>query len=82
VVVGWVFFIMKDGAQAARRVAEGTRMFTLTESLGGVKSLIEVSAVMTQVSTPGSLLEIGSGLVRRSVGLEHINYSLDDVKAP
>ncbi len=77
---GMVSFIMKDGAQAARRVAEGTRIFTLAESLGGVESLIEVPAVMTHASTAGSPLEIDPGLVRLSVGLEHIDDLREDLE--
>jgi cystathionine gamma-synthase len=70
---GMVSFILKDGEQAARRVAERTEVFTLAESLGGVESLIEVPAVMTHVSVAGSPLEVDPGLVRLSVGLEHID---------
>jgi cystathionine gamma-synthase len=77
---GMVSFITKDGAQAARRAAEGTRIFTLAESLGGVESLIEVPAVMTHASTAGSPLEIDPGLVRLSVGLEHIDDLREDLE--
>jgi cystathionine gamma-synthase len=77
---GIVSFIMKDGAQAARRVAERTRIFTLAESLGGVESLIEIPAVMTHASTSGSPLEIDPGLVRLSVGLEHIDDLREDLE--
>lgn len=68
---GMISFVMKNGASAARRVAEQTELFTLAESLGGVESLIEVPALMTHASTTGSPLEIDPGLVRLSVGLEH-----------
>ena len=74
---GMISFIMQDGSAAARRVAEQTKLFTLAESLGGVESLIEVPAVMTHASTAGSPLEVDPGLVRLSVGLEHI----DDLRA-
>jgi cystathionine beta-lyase/cystathionine gamma-synthase len=68
---GMISFVMKNGASAARRVAEQTELFTLAESLGSVESLIEVPALMTHASTTGSPLEIDPGLVRLSVGLEH-----------
>jgi len=58
-------------------VAENTRLFTLAESLGGVESLIEVPAVMTHASTANSPLAIDPGLVRLSVGIEHV----DDLRA-
>jgi cystathionine beta-lyase/cystathionine gamma-synthase len=51
---GMVSFILKGGAEAARQVAEGTKIFALAESLGGVESLIEVPALMTHASTSGS----------------------------
>lgn len=68
---GMVSFIHKGGADAARRLVEQTRIFTLAESLGGVESLIEVPAAMTHASTANSPLAIDPGLVRLSVGLEH-----------
>ncbi len=77
---GMVSFILKDGEQAARRVAERTTIFTLAESLGGVESLIEVPAVMTHASVAGSPLEVDPGLVRLSVGLEHIDDLLEDLE--
>jgi cystathionine gamma-synthase len=51
-------------------VAEGTRLFTLAESLGGVESLIEVPAFMTHASVAGSPLEVPAALVRLSCGIE------------
>lgn len=74
---GMVSFIMEGGEKPARQVAEKTRLFTLAESLGGVESLIEVPAEMTHASVAGSPLEVDPGLVRLSVGLEHI----DDLRA-
>ena len=47
---GMISFVMKDGRDAAVRVAESTKIFTLAESLGGVESLIEVPAAMTHLS--------------------------------
>jgi cystathionine beta-lyase/cystathionine gamma-synthase len=54
----------------ARAFAEGTRLFTLAESLGGVESLVELPAVMTHASVAGSALEVSPALVRLSVGIE------------
>lgn len=69
---GMVSFSMRGGEKEARQLAESTNIFTLAESLGGVESLIEVPAGMTHTSVAGSPLEIDPGLVRLSVGLEHI----------
>ena len=77
---GMISFVMKDGRDAAVRVAESTKIFTLAESLGGVESLIEVPAAMTHLSTQGSKLEIDPGLVRLSVGIENVEDLLADLE--
>jgi len=77
---GMVSFIHKEGAEAARRFAERTRLFTLAESLGGVESLVEVPAAMTHASTAGSPLAVDPGLIRLSVGLENIEDLLEDLE--
>ncbi|HJW90689.1 MAG TPA: PLP-dependent transferase, partial [Anaerolineales bacterium] len=74
---GMISFVVKGGAQGARRVAEATHIFTLAESLGGVESLIEIPAAMTHMSTADSPMAVDAGLVRLSVGLEHV----DDLRA-
>ena len=76
---GMVSVLLVGGEEHARRLVEGTRIFTLAESLGGVESLIEVPALMTHVSTSGSLLEVPSNLVRLSVGIEDGDDLLDDL---
>jgi cystathionine gamma-synthase len=76
---GMVSIILKGGAEAARKMVEATRVFTLAESLGGVESLIEVPAAMTHASVAGSPLEVPAGLVRLSVGIENINDLLADL---
>jgi cystathionine gamma-synthase len=60
----------RSGEQRAVAVAEGMRLFTLAESLGGVESLVEVPAAMTHASVAGSQLEVSPALVRMSVGIE------------
>src|SRR5512135_514449 len=76
---GMVSFVMKGGREAAVRVAEATRVFTLAESLGGVESLIEVPAAMTHLSTAGSPIEVDPELFRLSVGIENIDDLLGDL---
>lgn len=75
-----VSFVLKGGAEQARRVAESTRLFALAESLGGVESLIEVPAAMTHASTANSPLAVDPGLVRLSVGIENVEDLLADLK--
>ena len=77
---GMISFIMKDGREAAVKVAESTKLFTLAESLGGVESLIEVPAAMTHLSTQGSTLEVDPGLVRLSVGIENVDDLIVDLE--
>ena len=55
---------------AANRVIEATKVFTLAESLGAVESLIEHPGVMTHASAAGSPLEVPDDLIRLSVGIE------------
>ena len=77
---GMVSFRMKDGEDAAVRVCESTRLFTLAESLGGVESLVEHPARMTHASTAGSPLEVPADLVRLSVGIEDADDLLADLE--
>ena len=72
---GMVSFVpaARGGRSARARavaICEGTKIFTLAESLGGVESLIELPAVMTHLSVAGSRLEVPEALVRLSVGIE------------
>ncbi len=69
----------RTSAERAVAIAEGTRLFTLAESLGGVESLIEVPAAMTHMSVAGSPLEVDPALVRLSVGIEGIDDLIDDL---
>jgi cystathionine gamma-synthase len=77
---GMLSLVMQGGEAAARRLAERTRLFALAESLGGVESLIEVPAAMTHASTAQSPLAVDPGLVRLSVGLEHVDDLLADLQ--
>jgi len=66
----------------ARRFLEHCEIFTLAESLGGVESLIEHPAIMTHATIPPeqrALLGIGDGLIRLSVGIEHIDDQRADL---
>ena len=69
-----------DGPQRAIAVAEGTRLFTLAESLGGVESLIEVPAAMTHMSVSETALAVDPALVRLSVGIEGVDDLIADLR--
>jgi cystathionine gamma-synthase len=77
---GMISFILKGGREAAVRVVEATKIFTLAESLGGVESLIEVPAAMTHLSVAGSQLDVDPALVRLSVGIENKDDLIEDIK--
>ena len=77
---GMVSFELKGGEAAARKVVESTRIFSLAESLGGVESLIELPAAMTHLSTAQSPIAVNPGLVRLSVGVEHIDDLIADLE--
>lgn len=67
----------------AKRLAEGTSLFRLAESLGGVESMIGVPAVMTHASVPEqdrSRMGIANGLVRFSAGIEDARDLVDDLE--
>jgi cystathionine gamma-lyase len=67
----------------ARRFLERCEVFTLAESLGGVESLIEHPALMTHATIPPAqraLLGISDGLIRLSVGVEHVDDLRDDLR--
>jgi cystathionine gamma-synthase len=69
----------RSSEERARRFAEGTRLFALGESLGGVESLVEIPALMTHGSVANSPLEVSRALVRLSVGIEHADDLAADV---
>jgi cystathionine gamma-synthase len=77
---GMVSFILVGGENAALKVARSTSLFVLAESLGAVESLIEHPHRMTHASATGSPLEVDSGLLRLSVGIETIDDLLDDLQ--
>ena len=60
-------------------MVESTRIFALAESLGGVESLIELPAAMTHLSTAESPIAVDPGLVRLSVGVEHVDDLIADL---
>lgn len=74
---GMLSVAVRGGQPAALRLAEGTRLFSLAESLGGVESLIGHPASMTHASVRGTPLAVPEHIVRLSVGIEE----LDDLQA-
>ncbi len=80
---GMVSFELDADLAAAARFCAATKVFILAESLGGVESLIELPAAMTHASIPPDVraqIGIADGLVRASVGIEHIDDLLADLE--
>lgn len=68
------------GDAAVRAFVDGLECFTLAESLGGVESLVAHPATMTHAAMAPEVRAaagIGDGLLRLSVGIEHV----DDLRA-
>jgi len=77
---GMISAVIKGSLLQTQSFLSHCELFTLAESLGGVESLIEHPAIMTHASIPEikrKKLGIVDGLVRFSVGIEHI----DDLKS-
>jgi cystathionine beta-lyase/cystathionine gamma-synthase len=70
---GMVSIVVRGGLPAARAFVNGTKLFQLAESLGGVKSLVCHPSTMTHKPIPLDVQEhcgITQGLIRLSVGIE------------
>ncbi len=77
-------FELAGGEPTVRRFVRAVRVFTLAESLGGVESLGAHPATMTPVDMGADARAragIGDGLLRLSVGLEHVDDLLAGLEA-
>lgn len=77
------FTLKNDTKEAAVKVMQSTRIFSLAESLGGVESLISHPASMTHAAIPAKEryeAGISDSLIRVSVGIEKIDDLLADLK--
>ncbi len=80
---GMITFFIKGGLKASKKFLENVEYFSLAESLGGVESLIEHPAIMTHASIPAKRrkeLGIHDNLIRLSVGIEHVDDLIADLK--
>ncbi|MBQ8835510.1 MAG: PLP-dependent transferase [Oscillospiraceae bacterium] len=72
-----------DSVETARRVLEKVRLITFAESLGGTESLITYPVLQTHNDVPQDMRErlgITETLLRLSVGLEHVDDIIADLK--
>lgn len=79
---GGMISLEMGSKDAAARVLERVRVFSLAESLGGVESLISHPASMTHASVPAerrAQLGITEGLIRLSCGVEDVDDLITDL---
>ncbi len=80
---GVVSFKIKGGLAEANIFFRKLKIFQLADSLGGVESLANYSAVMTHGYFPKELREkigVTDNLIRLSIGIEHIDDLIEDLK--
>lgn len=71
---------LAGGYDAAARFAESCRLITHAVSLGGVDTLVQHPASLTHRPVAAAA-KPGAGIVRLSVGLEHVDDLADDILA-
>ena len=81
---GMLSFVTKGADyKSAIKIVEKLKIFTLAESLGGVESLAGHPASMTHASIPKQIREksgVVDALIRLSVGIEHVDDLITDLK--
>jgi cysteine-S-conjugate beta-lyase len=79
---GAVLSFETGDAARSRRVAEGTELFTVCVSFGGIGSSISLPACMSHASIPAEVRNersLPEDLVRLSVGIEHVDELIEDI---
>ena len=80
---GIVSFELKGGTKAAQTFINATKMCSITSNLGDTRTILTHPATSTHSKlTPDERLSVGitDGLLRVSVGLEHIDDILADLQ--
>lgn len=81
---GIVSAYLPGDLERVTRFMTSMKVFSLAESLGGVESLVNHPETMTHASVPPELREtlgINVNLIRFSVGIEHVDDLIEDIKA-
>jgi cystathionine gamma-lyase len=81
---GVVSFRIKGGLAESNIFFKKLKIFQLADSLGGVESLANYSALMTHDYFPEELRQkigITDNLIRLSIGIEHIDDLLNDLQS-
>lgn len=75
-------FELRGGVDAVRRFADGLRLFSLAESLGGTESLVAHPSTMTHASMTQDARDaagVTDGLVRLSIGIDPVEDLIADL---
>ena len=79
---GMISFELTGGIPAGKTLMNSVKLCQLAESLGSVDTMITHPASMTHVDVPQQEREargLTDGLVRISVGIEHVDDIIDDL---
>jgi O-succinylhomoserine sulfhydrylase len=80
---GLISFELKDGLNAGKKFLNKLNLFSLTANLGDTRSIATHPASTTHSKlTPEQRMEVGitDGLIRLSIGLEHVEDIWKDIK--
>ena len=80
---GMIGMVVKGGLEGAKRVQSAARFSPWRKVWAGIESLIEHPGLMTHASVPADIrkeLGIDDGLIRLSVGIEHIDDLIEDLR--
>jgi cystathionine beta-lyase/cystathionine gamma-synthase len=80
---GVVSFKLKGGLNECNTFFKKLKIFQLADSLGGIESLANYSALMTHDYFPVELRQkigVTDNLIRLSIGIEHVDDLIDDLK--
>jgi cystathionine beta-lyase len=80
---GVVSFKLKGGLKECNAFFKKLKIFQLADSLGGIESLANYSALMTHDYFPEALrhkIGVTDNLIRLSIGIEHADDLIEDLK--
>jgi cystathionine beta-lyase/cystathionine gamma-synthase len=80
---GMVSFEVDGTGEAARRVSEAMRLFTLAPSLGSVESLVSIPVLTSHAMIPAAdraSMGVTEQMIRLSVGIEHADDLIADLE--
>jgi len=80
---GMVSFEVEGTGEAARRVSEAMRLFTLAPSLGGVESLVSIPVLTSHAMIPAeerAKMGVTEQMIRLSVGIENADDLIADLE--